>query len=665
MLVQFLFSLSFFLLVCFFVFYLLGFLILRLLNVKLERFEELSLSLTVGLVSFTLLSFILGYLKIRFLSLPILIFVGFLTFWKFKRELLKPFSWQVWRSFKPLFLLLGVGMPVQLVINFLSGWPYQDGIYFWSSHGHDGIWHLALMEELKDFFPARIPIFAGEALKNYHYFVDLLMAEFGRLFGFSSLDLYFRLFPIVFSFLIGLNVFVFTYKWQKKKTTGYWAVFFAYLVGSFGYIVTYLQGRTWLGGETIFWVSQGNTILGNPPHAVSFAVMAAFFFFFFKYLEEKKSSLLVLSVLLAGVLIEFKVYAGVMVLGGLLATGVFEILLKRPLHAIKVFALGLPLSFLVYLPSNAGSSEFLKWQPWWYIRTMVVVPDRLNWIDLEFRRQHYATRGTWRGFIRSLQMEGTAFMIFLLGNLGMRVIGFWEFFKNLVKGIKISTFNFFFMVCVVGSFVAPLLFLQKGVAWNTIQFMQYFLFFFGFLGAITANEITTQRKKFQKALLALIIVLFSIPTVLGNVIGFSPGHAFSRLPYPELEALRQLERISEREDVILTYPFYKYAYMGYKALPIPLYAWDSTAYVSFFSRRRTYLTDEGQAEILGYPRQARLDKVKDFFHTGDLKKAQELLREFDIDYLYLVKDEHPLISEGELGLGKIYENSWSRIYKVK
>lgn len=657
-------SLVLFLLACFFVFYLPGFLILKLLNIKLEKFEELSLSLTVGLVSFTLLSFLLGYLQLRFLSFPILVLVGIGAVLKFKLEFFRPFSWQVWRPFKPLLLLLGVGMPVQLIINFLSGWPYKDGIYFWSSHGHDGTWHLALMEELKDFFPAQSPIFAGEALKNYHYFVDLVMAEFGRLFGFSSLDLYFRMFPLLFSLLIGLNVFIFAYKWRHKLSLAYWAVFFTFLTGSFGYFVDFLQHRDWVGGETIFWVAQPNTVLGNPPHAVSFGVVAAFLFCFIKYLKEKKNALLFLSVLLAGVLIEFKVYAGMIILGGLLVTGVFEFLLKRPLRAIKVFIFGLPLSFLVYLPSSTGSSEFLIWQPWWYIRTMVVAPDRLNWIDLEFRRQHYVSLGTWRGFIRALQMEGTAFLIFLGGNLGMRVLGFWELFKQLIKWRKIETFDFFLGVCVVGSFVAPLLFLQKGVAWNTIQFMQYFIYLFGFLAAATVDEITHQKSKFKRFVLIGLILVFSIPTVLGNVVGFGPSHAFSRLPYPELEALNELKRISQREDVILTHPFEKYAHMGYQ-VPIPLYAWDSTAYVAFFAGRRTYLTGENQAEILGHPREERLKKIEKFFLAKDLEEARELLKSFDIDYLYLVKDQSLGLEPDELGLKKVFENNWSRIYQVQ
>lgn len=664
LMMQFLASLVLFFLACIFVFYLPGFLILKLLKIKLEKFEELPLSLTVGLVTFTLLSFALGYLQLRLLTLPFLIVIDFWSVLKFRFDLLQSISWKVWCRFKTLLVLLAISMPVQLIITFPNGLPYKEGIYFWSSHGHDGTWHMALMEELKDFFPAQSPIFAGEALKNYHYFVDLVMAEFVRLFGFSSLDLYFRMFPILFSLLIGLNVFIFAYKWRQKLSLAYWAVFFAYLVGSFGYFVTFLQGRTWLGGDTIFWVSQGNTILANPPHAVSFTVIAAFFFCFIKYLEEKKNSLLFLSALLGGVLIEFKVYAGVTILGGLLATGIFEFLLRRQLQAIKVFALSLPLSFLVYLPSSAGSSGFLKWQPWWYIRTMVVVPDRLNWIDLEFKRQHYFSRGTWRGFLRALQMEGTAFLIFLIGNLGMRFIGFWECFKQLVKGKKITTFDFFLGVCVIISFVLPLLFLQKGVVWNTIQFMQYFLFFFGFLAAVTADEITNQKQKLKGWIFAILIVAFSLPTVLANIVGFGPGRAFSRLPYSELEALEELKKVSRREDVILTSPFNKYASSDYQ-VPIPLYAWDSTAYVAFFSQRRTFLTDEGQTEILGYPREERLEKVNNFFLTGDPDEAKNLLKDFNVSYIYLVKDQKFSFEADEAGLEKVFENDWSRIYKVK
>lgn len=650
-----------FILACFLCFYLPGFLILKLAKIKLKKIELFSLSLTIGLASFTFLGFLLGCFHLRFLSWPILMLIAIWTISRYRKEIIAPLS--CWQVPKTLFILLAIGIPVQVYINFPSGWLYDDGIRFWSSHGHDGIWHLALIEELKDFFPAQAPIFAGEALKNYHYFVDLLMAEFSRLFHLSSLDLYFHFFPILFSLLIGLNTFIAAYKWRRKKEIALWAVFFGYLVGSFGYLVTFSQRRHGLvNGETIFWVSQNNTILGNPPHAVAFIIMLALFFMFLSYLEKKRLSLLFLTSFLAGILIEFKAYAGTTVLAGLLFTGLFEILFKRTNSVLKVFLTALPLSLLIYLPSSSGSSEFLIWQPWWYIRTMVVASDRLNWIDLEMRRQSFAYYGD---FLRVAWLEFVAFFVFLFGNLGMRFLGFLEIGKILREKLKIKTFNLFLLICVGISFLVPLFFLQKGVAYNTIQFMQYFLFFFGFLAAIAAFSLTHQRNLWQKTLLVCLIIAFSIPTVIGNLWAFRLNNAYSRVPIEELEALESLKRKSKREDIILTHPFNPYAADAHQyQIPIPIYAWNSTAYVSFFTRRRTYLSAEGQAEILGYNREKRLGKVKEFFEMENSNEAKRFLEKNNIAFIYLVKiDERLKFEPDEAGLELIFENSWSRIYK--
>ena len=41
-----------------------------------------------------------------------------------------------------------------------------------------------------------------------------------------------------------------------------------------------------LGGESIFWVSQTQSVLGNPPHAAAFIVTTVFFFCFLNLLEN-------------------------------------------------------------------------------------------------------------------------------------------------------------------------------------------------------------------------------------------------------------------------------------------------------------------------------------------------------------------------------------------
>ena len=659
------FSFLIFSLVCFFAFFLPGLVILNRVKTKFTKLETLFLSLVLGLVILPFSAFILGYLQLRFLLLPLIILFGLYGLAKHHQlilDLLKPRNWKL---NKYLVILLAIGIPVQLIINFPSGLLYQDGLRFWSAHGHDGVWHIALIKELKDFFPPQIPNFAGETLKNYHFFVDLLMAEFFRLFKFSPLDLYFRFFPFLFSLLLGLGVFVLLRRWQKNEKIALWGVFFAYFMGSFGYWLTIFRNRN-ISGETVFWVSQTNTLQGNPSLAASFVILLAFLLIFLKYLDEKKRSLILLGAFLGGTLIEFKVYAGVIVIAGLFVLAIFEFLFRKEKLASRFFISSLPFAFFVYLPNNLQSSNLLVFEPWWFVRTMVVSPERLNMIDWEHRRQYYLSLGTFRGLFRAIQLEASVFLIFLLGNLGIRFLGFFELFRLFFSKRRINFFTFSLIIFMLTAFLFPMLFLQKGVAYNTGQSFQYFLFIFSFFAAISAYQLTQRKNKLLKTTLIVIIVVLSIPTVIGNIREFSPDRSLAKISHEEIEALEFLKKVSQREDIILTYPFDLYAAQGYQThSPIPIHAWSSTAYVSFLSDRRTYLSDEGQAEILGYPKDMRLEKIIEFFQTDDIKSAKELLGNFKVDYVYLVWDQ-PLNFEAEdLGLENIFENDWAKVFEVK
>src|SRR5258706_12556923 len=56
-----------------------------------------------------------------------------------------------------------------------SGWLYSYGLGFWGANGHDGVWHIALIESLaKGTF--RMPVFSGADLQNYHIGFDLMVA---------------------------------------------------------------------------------------------------------------------------------------------------------------------------------------------------------------------------------------------------------------------------------------------------------------------------------------------------------------------------------------------------------------------------------------------------------------------------------------------------------
>lgn len=648
-----------FLIVSILMFTLPGFYLLKKVKNNLnDNLDKFVIFTVFGLVVFTLSAYILAAVHLRFLMYIFPLF-GLIILYKHSKEFLR-FQFNVLH--KGLFItMLILGMGGTVAVNAPSGLPYENGIYFWSSHGHDGVWHLALMEEMKkDTFPFQNPELAGATLQNYHFFVDLLMSEFSRMFNFSNLDIYFRFMPTFFSTLLGLSSFVFVRSWSKSETAGIWAMIFTYFAGSFGYLL-YIPTHKSLGGESIFWVSQTQSVLGNPPHAVAFIIMTTFLFMLLKYLTTRKSFYFLLCIILGGAVIEFKVYAGVLILVGLLTLGIFELIFKKIYQTLVLFASTLFLALGIYLPNSANSADFLIWQPWWYIRTMVVAPDRLNWVDLELRRQTYIAENNWK---RVVQVEMTAFLIFLFGNLGMRFLGFWTIYKQIKNKIFENSFNLFFLVVTAASFFIPVLFLQKGVAWNSIQFNQYFLLLFGFLAAISVWEILKLFKSnFTKALIAAAIILLALPTQLGLLWQFYSNKPLSKISYQEIEALNFLKK--QKQGIVLVAPFNKYEKERFKDPPIPIYAWYDTGYVAAFSGKQTLLSDEEQVNIMGYDVNTISEDRMEAFQTTDYNLINQFLKKYNIDYVYLAWDQKFATEAAQINLDLVFKNEDAKVLKAR
>lgn len=658
-----------FLFLSLFTFYPFGYLIIRKRKVKLDNEELVLFSFLITIVLFTLYAIFLGLLNLRFLMLPTLLSVFFYLFIKEKLAVFLPFEF-LFKN-KPLTFLIFLGILVQGFINFPSGYRYSSGLLFWSSQGHDGIWHIALMEEAKKTMPMVNPLYSGEKLFNYHYLFDIVMGEFGRIFPFfSSLDLYFRFFPVLLSFLISLSVYCFAKAWQKNSITAYLATSFTWLIGSFGFVVKYIHEKTIWGGETAFWASQGNTILGNPPHASAFAIIPAIFLSVLKYRDRRDVFWLWVTFLFGCLLAGFKVSAGVIVLVGLGVFGCLDFIRnKDPKIAVFSFLLGLSNIILISLITRDATS-LLVFEPWWFVRTMVVSGDRLNWIDLELRRQFYLSLGSFKGILRVLQFELMAFSIFLIGNLGMRFVGFLVIFCDLMKkkGWLFRDVNLFVLVSALTAFLMPMLFVQKGITYNNIQYFQYFALIIGWFAAIFVSRVITGKiSPGSKFLFLLIFILLSVPTVIGNFYEFyGPGkRPLAVVDNQLLEGLDFLKRNSRETSVVLTVPFDRYSYSRYKSLPFPIYAWYSTAYIPAIASRRTYLSSEEQLDITGYDIKERRILADKFFKTKDSEWQRKFLKENGIDYIFVAKDElEKDLNWKEIGLEEWFVNGSVKIYKV-
>lgn len=545
-----------------------------------------------------------------------------------------------------IILVFVIGIIGQLAIIVPSG-TYQNGdLAFWSAHGHDGTWHMALMEEIKKGYPFQNPIFAGTPLKNYHFFSDVLPAMVSKYTNISNENLYFRIFPFFYSLFLGTSVFYLTKKITKNFSASIWAVIFTYFAGSFGYLI----GK----GESVFWATQIQSSSGNPPQIISNFLFLTAIYYVLLYLDQKEKRLqtkyFLISFILLGTISAFKIYAGVILLGTLSIIGTWNLIFKKDLRLFILSLLSGIMALALYIPNSSNSGSFLIYEPWWYIRTMIVEPSRLNLLDWELRRQTYIYEHNWK---RVIWLEGMGFLIFFFGNLGMRFLGLWEFVKT----------NAIFKVSIALSLLLPLLFLQKGVASNTAQFLQYFILLFGILSGIAVSKIP----KTISYLLFPIIFLLMIPTQvrLFDEFYISEGHLrqpFTKISSSELEALNFIKENTDKNSVILTPPYNQYLNLK-KQIP-DIWDWFDTSYVSALTSRRTYFDDYEQVDIMGYDYRPRLKIKEIIFNSEKIDEVKSAFKSTNTDILYYPKIVAPKINIESLGLTKLFENSEVIIWKI-
>lgn len=547
-------------------------------------------------------------------------------------------------------LLILLGSVLWSLTMFKSGLKYSFGYGFWGPNGHDGIWHIALANSLAN-GNLNNPVFAGELLKNYHLGFDTLLALLHKLTFIKISTLYFQILPFIFALLIGFLTYQFVYSWRKSKEEAFWSTFFVYFSTSFGFLVSFLKDGIF-SGESTFWSQQSFSTLVNPPYALSLIFILSGLIL----LQKKKYFW---SILFFGILIQIKAYAAILSLGALGVVSLFEIYKNKNFRILKVFLGSLILNLILFFSFNNDSVSVFEWQPFWFLETMMSYGDRLGWNRFYQAMTTYRMGGVW---IKAFLAYSLAFVIFLIGNLGIRIIGF-DYLIKIFKRKKFDATLIFVVSMMFGAVAIPMFFVQRGTPWNTIQFFYYFLFLFSIFAGISFSKIDS--KKLKTILSAVFIILGSWVTLQH----YLPSTPPAKISNEEIEALKFLN--DQQHGTVLSYPYdANKAKANVNKAPRPLYFYESTAYVSATSGKAGFLEDEVNANIMGYDWKKRREDVLDFISNLDPEKGRQFLKENNIKYLYLVKENSPLFGEelklgaDDLGLEKIFENSVVVVYNT-
>jgi hypothetical protein len=605
---------------------------------------------------------------------------------------------QVWKNqilieskkfnFKPIFIVSAIIVIIVLIMNFLkkikllptllillgtfilsltmirSGSIYPYGMGFWGPNGHDGIWHLSLINQLQNSIPPKNPVYGGTYLSNYHWGFDLFAAFIGKVLPLSNVFIYFKLLPVLFALGIGLLSYLLAKTVTKNKVVALSFVALNYFAGSFGYLITLFKDKT-IGGESLFWSMQSASTLLNPPYALSLVVMLFGLLFWYKNKDSKKIYPAVINGIIFGILAGIKVYAGILIGLTIVTYWLFNFIKTKKFFNYHFYAWVstaiVSLSILVALGALQNST-LLEYKPLWFTHSMIESIDKFYFPRLASLRMNLAQNPLSVKLPILIAIEITLIGIFLIGNMGMRIFGFWTIFSKVIKK-QLSNFDSLLIILMLFAFLIPQLFVQKGTAWNTIQFFYYFLFVSNFFFAqFIANILNNKNTK--SYLITAFIFLLAIPTSYSTIKDYLGNPPPSAIPPKELEAVNFLK--NRPTGAVLTYPYDKYKLNQLNLnTPIPMYLYETTAYVSAMTNHQTFLEDEMNLDITGFDWKSRKNEVDKFFNTTDKFFARGFLINNNISYIYLVNDQNFQLSTEDLQINKIFDNSQVRIYQVR
>lgn len=632
------------------------FLTARLLDRQTPILKKFTVGIVLGFAVLTLLFYLLSLLGLKQLVFLYLAFNLLLLFKNYKNIFhLIPISFKSRYNFLVACLIL-TGTIFQQLPTFKNGLSFPYGFGFWGPNTHDGIWHISLINQLVKGVPPQNPIFAGEILKNYHYFYDLLIAATVYISAIPIIDLVFRFYPIIFSLILGIGSFYLIQMLFREKLNDLhfkiatlFSLYAIYFAGSFGWIVEYLKTKS-LSGESAFWANQSISFNLNPPFAVSLIIIIVILLLLPSLNKFNTRSIAVLT-MLSGVLIVFKSYAGILILFSLLIVGI----LKQSFVYLMIFLTSLSISSILFLSNFSLNDKLIIFSPFWFVHSMIDSPDRVGWVRLSLARVSGYESGNWFKF---LSAEAIGLVIFLIGNLGTRFFALFTLLR--IKTIFQKMEYLFLFIFSAIAFVIPILFIQTGNPWNTIQFIYYFLY----VASLVSGVVVSQIFRLNKIIALIFIVTFIIITPINSwssANGYLSYQPHALISKEEIEALNFLKK--QDEGIVLTYPYDERIKRRIEE-PWPLFVYDSTAYVSALSGKRSFIEDEPQNQILLTGYKKRVVSSKDFFASQN-EKENEFLKKNNIRYIYLPKIYNKILEKKVLNIKKVFENNEVIILRVE
>jgi hypothetical protein len=647
-----------------------GKLLLLLLKRLLSPLEDVTLACSLGLILSGLVYWLLAFAHQGrlYLAWPLIAGAGFVWLNTSKGKSLLRHSTKVARPHEYEASVdqpcerfgLALAAVVALGVLVLALLPVYYTNFTWRADGTmraypvaDVIFHIAIANELTHTIPPQAPVFSGHPLA-YHYGMDLVVAMFATATGLNTPDLALRFVPTLFVVLSMLNVFCFSRDWLRSGYFGALVVFLVFFGEDFSFVPGMLLAEKadwsvrYFNVPAVFSLFFINSIL--PGIGLLFAAL----FCLQKYLRYHGRAWLFLSALLFVALIEVKVFTAAQIMCSLGVGAVVYLLVFRNADLFRVAALTAaltaPLLLSVFLRNKTGAGITLAFDPWLYVSQMT---------------EALGIKNRLTGMVA---FSGIAVPIYLVGCLGLRVIGVPAMLSALFRPTQHSGLRFimaFFVVIgvlfaltfsiVPAGFVhaynnsAWFLAQSKYVAWifavEVLQMWYRHIIARGTSPSLTAAGIT------------LGTVLLSAPATVQHFSFWrKPDHVFGsgkllgnpllKYDFETQQAIDFLTKNAQPGDVTLA---------GDKLVAPVLALTKCRVPLSYFANAIV-----GRSDYL-----QRSAAQREFWKVWQIGKVQdELLREAKVRYIIVSKQTEGTPATIPPTISKVFENSEFAIFKV-
>jgi hypothetical protein len=606
--------------------------------------EKIVLGTAVGIVLWVIQAYTFGLMGARWLTYVYIIANAIIFVFLFKRNL-NPSKKDGRAIDKLSLIIIIVGTILNLSAVWFIGVKTSEGLFFCCRGVPDAIYHLSLTNELIKHFPPNEPGMYGINVKNYHYLSNLLSADISRVWKLDFIKVQFQYMSLITALLLGGSGLVLGQILSFNRVIIRWLLIFLYGSGDIIYFLIFLRGYGLNFNVTV--MDDASKLLAGPPRALSIALLLSGICLLAIFFKRKSLYAGLISAVMMGVLVGFKVYTGIFAISGFAVIGCY-LLLKREFKMLIVPLLALFVALTYYIPNNKGAGG-LVFNGLWRFENFMENKD-LTLSKLDYLRASYASRGN---IPAVAALEVLFIIIYFITLFGTVTLGFFQS-KNSLKLIP-KEINLFLIGAIIVSLIAGSFFYQETGGANTVQFL-ITVFIVGAIYASVALYYWT--RKLPKYLRYLIFVLVFVLTVARPVYEVSDNfksiinHKGILVTNGQLEAFNFIKASAEDNSVVAVEPW--------MAEDEPF------MYATFLIDKPLYLSGAGVLRDHGQVTSHREKILQEIFPSKDKfneERVLNILNREGISYIYVPRGVDFYI-ENSSKLKKVFGNSDARVFYV-